>query len=261
MWRVGAAWSNHDVRPAKDARPWVKRWIRRKFVQYQRRNDGRRIVEKTPTNVARVAFIREIFPDAQIIHIIRDGRAVVCSRLRRWKAAQLYNIGSAETRRHILNRMSLVPFWEWPAYSWTAAREVCRRYVTHKPAHWWGLKYPGWAQDRSELTVAQLAARQWVFGVEAARGELGIEDVAHEHLLEVKYEDLTSDFRRIFGGILRFVGVDGQGYADQVATTVRTDSVDRWRRELPESVLAEIMPCLEPALRQLGYAIEHGSHP
>jgi len=37
------------------------------------------LVEKNPRNTLRIPFIRRIFPEAKIIHIIRDGRDVACS--------------------------------------------------------------------------------------------------------------------------------------------------------------------------------------
>jgi protein-tyrosine sulfotransferase len=45
-------------------------------------------VEKTPKNVGRFNFVRRRFPQAKLVHIIRDGRDVVCS-LRRTPFAKL----------------------------------------------------------------------------------------------------------------------------------------------------------------------------
>jgi hypothetical protein len=45
-------------------------------------------VEKTPRNVQRFRFVRRRFPHAKLVHIIRDGRDVVCS-LRRMPFAKL----------------------------------------------------------------------------------------------------------------------------------------------------------------------------
>jgi hypothetical protein len=37
------------------------------------------LVEKSPRNTLRVPFLKAVFPDARIIHIVRDGRDVACS--------------------------------------------------------------------------------------------------------------------------------------------------------------------------------------
>lgn len=46
---------------------------------FEKQDDGRLIVEKCPRNTLRVPYIRAIFPEAKIIHIVRDGRDVTCS--------------------------------------------------------------------------------------------------------------------------------------------------------------------------------------
>ena len=43
-----------------------------------------RWAEKTPQYTLHVGFLAEVFPDAQFIHILRDGRDVVASHLARW---------------------------------------------------------------------------------------------------------------------------------------------------------------------------------
>lgn len=37
------------------------------------------LVEKSPRNTLRVPFLKAVFPDARIVHIVRDGRDVACS--------------------------------------------------------------------------------------------------------------------------------------------------------------------------------------
>ena len=62
---------------AQHATPPVKREIRHWFLEQQ--GAARLLVEKNPRNVLRVPFLRAVFPEAQLIHIVRDGRDVACS--------------------------------------------------------------------------------------------------------------------------------------------------------------------------------------
>jgi hypothetical protein len=52
------------------------------WFEWYRQSQGRaRFVNKHPRNSLRIPFLRAAFPDAQYIHVIRDGRAVVSSIL------------------------------------------------------------------------------------------------------------------------------------------------------------------------------------
>jgi hypothetical protein len=55
----------------------VRRQIRRWFEE--QRGTAIWTVEKTPRNILRIPFLQTVFPEAKIIHIIRDGRDVACS--------------------------------------------------------------------------------------------------------------------------------------------------------------------------------------
>ncbi|HVY15378.1 MAG TPA: sulfotransferase [Rhodopila sp.] len=60
-----------------------------RFGQVMRERAGKPVwLEKTPRNVGRFRYIRRNFPHAKLVHIVRDGRDVVCS-LRRTPFARL----------------------------------------------------------------------------------------------------------------------------------------------------------------------------
>ena len=71
---------------ADQATPWKKFVLKGNFSYFHRMFGGKRIINKHPENSLRLEFIREIFPEAYYIHLIRDGRAVVNSNLGRRKS-------------------------------------------------------------------------------------------------------------------------------------------------------------------------------
>lgn len=52
--------------------------------EYAARRGKSRWVDKTPRYALCLPFIDQLFPEAQIVHVIRDGRDVVASHRRRW---------------------------------------------------------------------------------------------------------------------------------------------------------------------------------
>lgn len=62
------------------------------FRSYVRRRhpDAKRVVERSPTHVWHLGLINELYPDAYILHIVRDGRDVVRSQVAQtWGASDL----------------------------------------------------------------------------------------------------------------------------------------------------------------------------
>lgn len=52
--------------------------------EYAERRGKRRWADKTPLYALSLDYIQDLFPDAQIVHVIRDGRDVVASHKHRW---------------------------------------------------------------------------------------------------------------------------------------------------------------------------------
>jgi hypothetical protein len=62
---------------AAQATPEITTAIRRWFEAGQ--GQAALIVEKNPRNSLRVPFLRAVFPEAKLVHLVRDGRDVACS--------------------------------------------------------------------------------------------------------------------------------------------------------------------------------------
>jgi len=75
-----------------------------------------RLVEKTPDNAARIAWLDAIFPDARFIHLLRDphdaalslDRALAKWFPRGWKGTPQFNVW----QRHCLRRADLAGVWQ-----------------------------------------------------------------------------------------------------------------------------------------------------
>ena len=213
-----------EVQPLKAAIPRLVALSRdsaaaqlRRILELVRRLGGaRRLrgVEQTPET----AFVLEAallaYPDARAVHLIRDGRDVVCSLLERgWLSATAHGTDDAG-----------LPLGPHPRF-WV---EPERR-----------------AEFRSTRD-ARRAAWAWRSYVAAARS------VADPRVLELRYEELighpASAAEELAGGL----SLDGTTLGASLSGA-STRSVGRWRTELAPEQLADVEDEAGALLTELGY--------
>jgi hypothetical protein len=174
---------------------------------------GLRAVEQTPETAFIVEAVVRAFPQAKLIHIMRDGRDVVGSLLDRgWLRFGKTAAGNAGQPFGSQRR-----FWVEPARlaEFEAASEVRR------------------------------AAWAWRRYVIAGRS-------AGPNVHEVRYERLTADYETVAAGLARHLEIPPDPLA-RALSAVHGDSVGRFRRELSPGALAEVDDEAGPLLRALGY--------
>ena len=172
-----------------------------------------RPVEQTPESVFIAPALALAFPEACFVHIVRDGRDVVCSLLERgWLSAER---GGADDAGHAYG--SRARFWVEPE-----RREEFER-----------------AED------ARRAAWAWRRYVTAAR-DLG------ERSLEIRYERLAQRPDELAATVARFLAVppDPLAAAFQAA---HSTSVGRWQSDLSADQIADVEDEAGALLTELGY--------
>ena len=155
------------------------------------------------------------YPQGKAVHMVRDGRDVVCSLLEKgWLRAErggADDVGS--------------PYGE-QARSWVEPERVPE------------------FQAASEATRAAWAWRRYLTAARAG---------APEATIEVRYEDLAVDPDGTAARVAEHIGVDAPELAGPLRD-VHSESVGRWRRDLTDEQVADVEAQAGSLLRELGYS-------
>jgi Sulfotransferase family len=172
-----------------------------------------RPVEQTPELAHLVDVLPLAFPEARVVHIVRDGRDVVCSLLEKpWlRSAQ------AQTDDAGVAYGSYARFWV-------------------EPERW------GEFEGASDATRAAWAWRRYVT---AARS-------ASPQPLELRYEELAADPGAVATRLAPHLDASEPELADALRRAHGT-SVGRYRRDLGEEQVADVMSEAGKLLGELGY--------
>jgi hypothetical protein len=185
---------------------------------------GRRFADKNPENSFIVPFLATVFPDAQFVHIVRDGRDAAVSHAEQpWLAAASAGSG----RRGRGGQL-------WGPY-----------------ARWW--VEPERREEFSQVPDIVRSAWCWRRFTEAALD--GQARLPRERAIEVRYEAVVASPAATGRLLAEFLDTTPAGQEALCAglARARPDSVGRWRHALSQPDLALVEREIAPLLARLGY--------
>jgi hypothetical protein len=188
---------------------------------------GYRFAEKDPENSFLVPFLAAEFPDAQFVHIMRDGRDATVSHAEKpWLAA-----ASATSGRS------------------SPGEKLHGPYGPH--ARWWVEP-----ERREEFPLVPDIVRSawcWRRHTEAALDGMG--GLAAGRAAEVRYEAIVSNPPAVADMLADFLELSPASRSELRASLGRVspESVGRWRNDLTERELADVLAEIGPLLARLGY--------
>lgn len=185
---------------------------------------GRRFAEKNPENGFILPFLAKTFPDAQFVHIVRDGRDATVSHAEKpWLRAS--SDGTGRRGRG--------------GQRWGSA------------ARWWVEPH----RAREFTQVADVVRSAWAWRRFTSATLDGLATLPAERHHEVRYESVVRDPGGTATALAAFLGAGRQG-ADALAAglgTGRTSSIGRWRHHIDGADLALVEDEIGPLLSTLGY--------
>jgi hypothetical protein len=170
-------------------------------------------VEQTPETSFMLAAALRAYPSAKAVHIVRDGRDVVCSLLERgWLGAECKGSDDAGVA-----------------------------YGAH--ARFW--VEPDRAQEFSSSGEARRAAWAWRRYVTAARA-------VPERTLEIRYEQLVSDPEPVANRLAEYLDLHPEPLRASLSKAFDR-SVGRYKKDLTPAQLEEVEAEAGELLKELGY--------
>ncbi|MGM0583326.1 MAG: sulfotransferase family protein [Pseudomonadota bacterium] len=269
VWNYRQATFDHDVRRADEATEPVARFIRLFFAAHAERS-GQVPIDKTPSNIFRIPFLTAVFPRIKILHVIRDGRANIYSRLREWQGGNAVVAGQTadgkvETRkdyrsallRRRLERISdmmhtgSLPASRIPAFLYDNVPTYLVQTLFGRAPRY-GERFPGMSTHLKAHGLLETAGAQWREGVMqavTAGCRLG-----PERYLQLRYEDLLDQPEPTWDRIAAFLGIssDGGGRA-YLLDSIRPNAAPDWGNPAHADFLARLEPHIRPTCAFLGY--------
>lgn len=245
IWRHGNTRFPTDEFEAHHATVPVKRYIQQTFTKIAQQQSISHVVEKTCANSLRVSYVNEIFPNAKFIFIVRDGRDVVSSAVKRWSASL--------DIPYILKKARYVPLSDLPYYALRYfANRLYRLTSDEKRLASWGPRFAGMDEMLSSSTIAEVSAAQWKRCID--RSEDSFAQMLPERVYRIQYETFVCAPKQEFKKLCDFLQIDVEtDRIESIVQNISSASVGKWKQDLPSESIELIQPILMPLLENYGY--------
>ena len=195
----------------------VATMLRQRFSEALRNREGEaaaggrlRMLEKTPKNVLRIPFLRQVFPEARFVYLYRDPREVLGSMIDAWMSGRFRTYPD-------------LPGWTGPDWSLVLV--------------------PGW-RALAGRPLPEIVARQWETATRILLDDL--DEVPAERVIRIRYDALLADpqatIQRLCARLDLAWDIELGAALPRARYTVSAPAPDKWRRHQREidSVLASI---------------------
>lgn len=252
IWRFGnTSWPTDRI-PRSRATHRVRHFIRKAFAaQWRRGEKVQYVIEKTCSNTLRASFVDAVLPEAKFIVIVRDGRSVVPSAVKRWRGEL-----EVSSIRYFLAKARFIPISSVPNVGWRFVSTRIGKVFGEKELSSWGPRFEA-PENMNARPLEQVCALQWRTCVEAT--EAALSQVDPSRVVRIRYEDMIADPEEVLAGILEFMHMDSSIEQRKNATVIVRDFQNKRKGKnggLEKKDMrfdVETLEILEPCLERLGY--------
>lgn len=240
VWRIGNEGIEHDELDPEMLSVNTARRIRRRLFRFQSCEPA--LVEKTVSNCLRVPFVFSVFPQARILHLVRDGRDAVESALRQWEHPVEW--------RYAIRKAYAFPLFSVRRYGLRYAKETWRGKRGRVGQRTWGPRYRGIDEDLATLGIVPTVSRQWALSVEKTMA--GLRLVPQDQILTIRYEDLVESPIGQMENVYKFAKVDPAKMPNQPCIQVNRGGIGR-HQALSDETMELAMKHIRGPCAELGY--------
>jgi hypothetical protein len=240
IWRYGNARYPTDEFSPNQVTESNAAYIHRAFDKVAKNQGIDQVVEKTCANSLRVGFVDSIFPDARYIYIVRDGRDVVNSAMKRW-AAPL-------DLPYVLRKARYVPLGDMPYYGFRYLwNHIYRLGSGAGRQASWGPRFEGMETALRSQTLSEVCALQWRRCIERSDEDLAKISPARVHRL--CYESFVEDPAAGINHLAGFLDIQLSSVEiSRMIQFVSAEHVGKWRSELSVEDQERVRPLIESLL-------------
>jgi len=245
IWRKGNRSYPSDEFPTSLATDSTARYIHNAFSNQIKKTNANVLIEKTCANSLRMDFVRAIFPEAKYIIIIRDGRHVVKSAIKRWQAPL--------DIRYIAQKARFVPPSDIPYYAIRYAVHRAKKILSPDDSlPMWGPIYKEMYEHSKAYNVEELCAEQWISCVNSTLAS--VQKIEKKRTCIVSYESLQQHPTTEVERVLRFV--TGNHQIDNEMVSLLSGTIKRKTEKDSETKLnlrLDLEGRFNSLLERLGY--------
>jgi hypothetical protein len=245
IWRHGNARLTTDEFKPENAREDVRSYIRRAFDHRARQDNLAIVVEKTCANSLRLAFVNCIFPDARYIYLVRDGRDVAASAMKRWQASL--------DLLYIMRKARFIPPDDIPYYASRYFWNRLYRLLSGKERlAFWGPRFEGMADALKQYPLAGVCALQWKWCLEKSDADL--EQINEARIYRLSYERFVRHPAVELRRLAAFMEIEVSFLqARTLVADVSANHIGKWQVDLTESEQTLVEQLARSSLQHHGY--------
>jgi hypothetical protein len=247
VWRYG---NDHkcDMLSPQDAREEVRQYIRSYFAAFVRDAGATRLLEKTPHNSLRPAFVATVLPGCRFIHIMRSPVDAVLAIYNSWLnhayGTKRIRPGRLKKRMREIGLRRL-RFYTKEAFFRLAPERIARNFGQNV----WGPRIPGIDGLLRDLDILEVCALQWRMCVETTV-HFG-RRLPSDRYMEIWLEDLSPELLR---QMLAFCELENDDEVFRVFNQTYKPGLARGRRAGADPAdVVRILRWIEPTISLIGH--------